>query len=97
MNGHDRYAYRVIWSDEDEMYVGLCAEFGLLSHLDDTPEGAFTGIRDVVALAVSALREDGDPIPEPLSTRRYSGTLTLRVPPRPTAPWRWMRPKQASA
>ena len=28
-----------------------------------------------------ALREDGDPIPEPPSTRRYSGTLTLRVPP----------------
>ena len=81
MNGHDRYAYRIIWSDEDEMYVGLCAEFGLLSHLDDTPEGAFAGIRDVVAFAVNALREDGDPVPEPLSTRRYSGTLTLRVPP----------------
>ena len=39
------------------------------------------GIRDVVAFAVHALREDGAPIPEPLSTRRYSGTLTLRVPP----------------
>ncbi|MYE87293.1 MAG: toxin-antitoxin system HicB family antitoxin [Gammaproteobacteria bacterium] len=25
--------------------------------------------------------EVGDPIPEPLSTRRYSCTLTLRVPP----------------
>ncbi|MDE0269187.1 MAG: toxin-antitoxin system HicB family antitoxin [Acidimicrobiaceae bacterium] len=81
MNGHDRYSYRVIWSDEDEMYVGLCAEFGLLSHLDDTPEGAFAGIRDVVAFAVESLHEDGAPIPEPLSTRRYSGTLTLRVPP----------------
>ena len=83
MSGQDRYAYRVIWSDEDEMYVGLCAEFGLLSHLDDTPEAAFAGIRDVVAFAVHALREDGDPIPAPLSTRRYSGTLTIRVPPPP--------------
>jgi predicted RNase H-like HicB family nuclease len=81
MNGHDRYTYRVIWSNEDEMYVGLCAEFGLLSHLDDTPEGAFAGIRDVVAFAVQSLQEDGDPIPEPLSIRRFSGTLTLRVPP----------------
>lgn len=81
MNGHDRYTYRVIWSHEDEMYVGLCAEFGLLSHLDDTPEGAFAGIRDVVAFAVNSLQEDGDPIPELLSTRRFSGTLTLRVPP----------------
>ncbi len=81
MNEHNRYTYRVIWSDEDKMYVGLCAEFGLLSHLDHTPEGAFAGIRDVVAFAVDSLNKGGDPIPEPLSTRQYSGTLTLRVPP----------------
>ena len=77
----DRYTYRVIWSEEDEMYIGLCAEFGLLSHLDDTPEKAFAGIREVVADVVDILQEDGDPIPEPISTRHYSGTLTVRVPP----------------
>ena len=77
----DRYTYRVIWSEEDEEYVGLCAEFGLLSHLDDTPEKAFVGIRDLVAFCVDDLRKEGAPVPEPLSTRRYSGTLTLRVPP----------------
>ena len=65
-NCNDRYAYRVTWSDEDEMFVGLCAEFGLLSHLDDTPEKAFSGIRDVVAFAVKALDGDGTPVPEPL-------------------------------
>ncbi|MDE0080030.1 MAG: toxin-antitoxin system HicB family antitoxin [Caldilineaceae bacterium] len=81
MNRHDRYTYRVIWSDEDGMFVGLCAEFGLLSHLDDTPEKAFSGIRGVVAFAVKALDDDGAPIPEPLSTRRYRGTITLRIPP----------------
>ena len=32
----DRYTYRVMWSEEDVEYVGLCAEFGLLSHLADT-------------------------------------------------------------
>ena len=47
----DRYTYRVYWSDEDEEYVGLCAEFGLLSHLDDTPERALTGIRELVSHA----------------------------------------------
>ena len=81
MNRHDRYTYRVTWSEEDEMFVGLCAEFALLSHLDDTPEKAFTGIRDVVAFAVNALDEDGAPCPEPLSTRRYRGAITLRIPP----------------
>lgn len=77
----DRYTYRVIWSEEDELFVGLCAEFGLLSHLDHTPEKALTGIREVVAFAARINQEDGVPIPEPLSTRRYSGTLTLRIPP----------------
>ena len=55
----DRYTYRVVWSEEDEMYVGLCAEFAALSHLDDSPEQAFAGIREVVAHAVELLREDG--------------------------------------
>ncbi len=77
----DRYTYRVFWSEEDGEYVGLCAEFSLLSHLDDTPEKAFAGIRDLAAFSVRLLREQGKPAPEPLSTRRYSGTLTLRIPP----------------
>ncbi len=77
----DRYLYRVIWSEEDEEYVGLCAEFGLLSHLDDTPEKAFAGIRALVAFCVDDLQKEGAPVPEPLSIRRYNGTLTLRVPP----------------
>ena len=77
----DRYTYRVMWSEEDEEYVGLCAEFSLLSHLDDTPEKAFAGIRGLVAFCVDDLRKQGAPVPEPLSTRRYSGTLTLRIPP----------------
>ena len=77
----DRYTYRVFWSDEDEEYVGLCAEFGLLSHLDDTPEKALIGIREVVSHAVQLNLEEGIEVPEPISTRRYSGTITLRIPP----------------
>ena len=30
---NDRYTYRVTWSEEDEEYVGLCAEFPSLSWL----------------------------------------------------------------
>ncbi len=77
----DRYTYRVIWSGEDGEFVGLCAEFGLLSHLDETPEKAFAGIRDLVAFCVEDLRREGAPIPEPISTRHYSGHLSIRVPP----------------
>ena len=50
------------------MYVGLCAEFSLLSALGQTLEEAFSGIRQVVSEAVAILQEEGDPIPAP-STR----------------------------
>ena len=77
----DQYTYRVMWSEEDGEYVGLCAEFSLLSHLDETPEKAFAGIRDLVAFCVDDLRREGAPVPEPLSTRHYSGKFLVRVPP----------------
>jgi predicted RNase H-like HicB family nuclease len=44
----DRYSYRVTWSEEDQEYVGLCAEFPSLSWLTKTPEQALSGIRHLV-------------------------------------------------
>ena len=64
---NEGYKYRAIWSPEDQMYVGLCVEFPLLSALADTREGALSGIRQVIADAVSILVEDGDYIPRPTS------------------------------
>jgi len=40
--------YKVIWSEEDKEYVGLCDEFSSLSWLDETREKALQGIKDVV-------------------------------------------------
>jgi len=42
---NDRYTYRVTWSEDDNEYVGLCAEFPSLSWLAKTPEAALKGIR----------------------------------------------------
>jgi hypothetical protein len=44
---NDRYTYRVTWSEDDNEYVGLCAEFPSLSWLAKTPEAALKGIRKV--------------------------------------------------
>lgn len=81
VQANDRYTYRVYWSDEDGEYVGLCAEFPSLSWLAETQEAAFRGIRDVVAEVVSDMETNGEPIPEPLATKRYSGNFTVRIPP----------------
>lgn len=77
----DRYTYRVTWSEEDREYVGLCVEFPSLSWLEKSQEKALLGIRKVVAQTVTDLKRSKEPVPEPLSTRPYSGKFMVRVPP----------------
>ena len=77
----DRYTYRVTWSDEDKEHVGLCAEFPSLSWLAATPEAALKGIRKVVAEVVADMKQKGEPVPEPIASRQYSGRFVVRVPP----------------
>lgn len=77
----DKYAYRIIWSEEDGEHIGLCAEFPSLSWLDKSADAAFHGIRKLVADVVADLKSHHEPIPEPLSSRNFSGKFVVRVPP----------------
>ena len=78
---NDHYTYRVTWSDDDQEYVGLCAEFPSLSWLAGSPEASLRGIRNVVADVVADMKRSQDPIPEALANRRFSGKFMVRVPP----------------
>jgi len=78
---NDRYTYRVTWSEEDNEYVGLCAEFPSLSWLAKTPEAALRGIRKLVNNVIKDMHNEGEAIPEPIACRRYSGKFMVRVPP----------------
>ena len=75
------YTYRVVWSEEDREYVGLCAEFPGLSWLAGTMEGALKGITRVVTGVVRDMHKSGEPVPGPLSARRYSGKFQVRTTP----------------
>ncbi len=77
----DRYTYRVTWSEEDQEHVGLCIEFPSLSWLAENPEKALKGIRQLVRDCTDDMRKAGEEIPEPLSSKRYSGKFMVRVPP----------------
>lgn len=78
---NDRYTYRITWSEEDGEYAGLCAEFASLSWLAPGPEAALHGIRQVVADVVADLQRNGETVPEPIATKKYSGHFMVRVPP----------------
>ncbi len=77
----DRYTYRVTWSEDDREHVGLCAEFPSLSWLASTPEKALSGIRVLVRQVLDEMERSGDPVPEPISSRPFSGKFVVRVPP----------------
>src|SRR5579872_7021582 len=76
----DKYTYRVMWSEEDKNYVGLCAEFPSLSWLDKSQDDAFEGIRRIVAETIADMKSHHEPIPEPLSSKKFSGKFIVRVP-----------------
>ncbi|MCB1837946.1 MAG: toxin-antitoxin system HicB family antitoxin [Alcanivoracaceae bacterium] len=78
---NDRYTYRVTWSEEDQEYVGLCAEFPGLSWLEKTPEKALAGVRRLVREAVEDMLANNEVVPEPIAIRRFSGKFMVRVPP----------------
>ena len=76
----NHYTNRVTWSAEDSEHVGLCAEFPSLSWLAPSPEKALSGIRRVVAEVVDDLKASGEPVPDALADKTYSGRLLVRIP-----------------
>ncbi len=77
----DKYTYRVMWSEEDEEFVGLCAEFPSLSWLAPSLEKALKGIRSVVKKCTVDMKNENEELPLPISTRKFSGKFMVRVPP----------------
>lgn len=77
----DNYNYRVIYSNEDNEYVGLCTEFPSLSFLDNDPVKAINGIRDLVADVVIDMEQSNEKVPKAITHKNYSGKFMVRVPP----------------
>ncbi len=73
------YAYRVIWSVEDEEFVATCAEFPSLSWLAPDQIEALRGLEELVREVLDDLETEGAEIPQPLAERQFSGKLNLRL------------------
>ena len=74
------YVYSVVWSEEDEAYIGRVLEFPSLAAHGSTQAKALNEIRSVVQHAFEDLQDSGEQVPEPLNRRRYSGKLNIRLP-----------------
>lgn len=77
----EKYTYRVIWSDEDQEHVGLCAEFPSLSYLAPTVSEAINGIIALVGEVLAEMTKSKETPPEPLSLQQFKGNIAVRVPP----------------
>jgi predicted HicB family RNase H-like nuclease len=77
----ERYTYRVLWSDEDQEFAGLCAEFPSLSWLDRSQSAALTGIVRVVRQVIDDMHKSGEDVPLPLGLRAFTGQFRVRIPP----------------
>ena len=75
------YAYRVVWSAEDQEFVATCAEFPSLSWLAPDQVEALQGLESLVSDVLDDLEAEGAELPQPLAERPYSGTLNLRLGP----------------
>jgi predicted HicB family RNase H-like nuclease len=81
MVNHKHYTYRVIWSEEDQEFVGLVAEFPSLSYLHKNQPNALKGIVDLVEHVVADMIANGETPPEPIADKQYSGKFQIRISP----------------
>ena len=74
------YLYSIVWSEEDEAFIGRVLEFPSLAAHGNTPAKALSEIQSVVQHAAEDLMAGGEDLPEPLNKRAYSGKLNVRLP-----------------
>lgn len=73
----EKYTYRVIWSEEDQVFVGLGAQFPSLSWLEEKQDTALHGIVRLVSDTLKEMEENK----ELLSLRKFSGNFVVRTTP----------------
>jgi predicted HicB family RNase H-like nuclease len=81
VNNAEKYTFRVTWSEEDKEHVGLVAEFPSLSWLAPSAGEALNGIVKLVAEVLADMAKTKEDPPEPLSTKKFNGSIAVRVTP----------------
>ncbi|MFC1600917.1 type II toxin-antitoxin system HicB family antitoxin [Candidatus Sumerlaeota bacterium] len=78
---HDNYLKIVEWSDEDQCYVGSAPGLIIGGVHGKNEQKVFNELCEAVEEATQILRKEGRPLPAPTASKKYSGRITLRIPP----------------
>lgn len=76
-----KYRIEINWSPEDNAYVIIVPELpGCMTH-GDSVEHAVKMAHEAIVGYLESLKARGLPIPKPLSERKFSGKIPLRIDP----------------
>lgn len=79
--GGYKYGVRIYWSPEDDAYVAEVPELlGCATH-GATFEEAARNAEDAIESWIMGAKAAGNPIPEPVATKKYSGKFMTRIQP----------------
>ncbi len=81
MKQSDRYLKIVVWSDEDQCYVGRCPGLMLGGVHGQNEAQVYQELCEVVEEWLEIHARDGMPLPAATAGRSYTGKFMLRINP----------------
>jgi predicted RNase H-like HicB family nuclease len=76
-----KYTYRAEWSEDDGVFIARALEMpSVLAHAD-TPEDAIKEVKVALVIALDAMIEEGDKVPEPIALHKFKGRFLVRATP----------------
>ncbi len=76
-----KYTYRAEWSEDDGVFISRALEVpSILAHAD-SPEGAIKELQIALSVALEAMTEAGEHIPDPISLHKFKGKFLVRTTP----------------
>lgn len=76
-----KYQLEITWSEEDKAYIVNVPELsGCMTH-GDTVEEALKSAQEAIEGYIESLEARGLPVPTPLSEKKFSGKIPLRLDP----------------
>ncbi len=76
-----KYSYRVVWSEEDGLYIAHAIEVpSILAHAKSA-EDAIKEVKVPLAMALEMMIENGEDVPEPIATHKFKGKFLQELRP----------------